>query len=72
MKFSRLPDARWTDDLPVEVFSQTEKTIELGVEKESIIPHIIKNAVSRGGEIISCQIHEESLTDLFERLTNQG
>ena len=70
LDFSAMPENGWETDIPVKIIDQNENKIELIIKEESIIPEVVRAAVIGGGDILSCRQNEESLLEIFTRLTD--
>jgi len=49
--------------------TENENIVEINLDKESLIPEIIKKAVENDGKILWCKEEKESLFEIFKRLT---
>lgn len=72
IEFVKMPKKDWLKNLPVNILNQTDTYIELAINQLNIIPEIIKSAVKNGGTIIECKKSEESLFEIFTRLTENN
>lgn len=70
MEFLKMPRKKWEKNIPVKILSEGNNRILLGMADENILPNVIKAAISAGGEIIECRKDEESLYEIFSRLTH--
>lgn len=67
--FKKLPEKGWEKNLSVKIHKQTDSVIEITFKNNRSIPGIIKAAIEKKGEIIECRRTEESLFEIFSRLT---
>ncbi len=67
--FLKLPEKGWEKILNAEILEHSDNCIELRIPNENSIPEAINAAVSGGGKILSCCRNEESLLEIFSRLT---
>ena len=71
MEFSRLPRQGWAEGLPLVLELQDNGRLVIRVQDESAISKIVSASISGGGRIRNFRIHEESLADVFTRLTSE-
>jgi ABC-2 type transport system ATP-binding protein len=69
LTFAQAPRAGWTGDLPIDIMTEQAATVEMRLDTESAIPDVVNAAVSHGGRVLRCCTHEESLPDMFARMT---
>ncbi|MBP7735427.1 MAG: ABC transporter ATP-binding protein [Spirochaetes bacterium] len=72
MDFSRMPQKSWAAKIPVTIISTTRGSIECRVATKTSISDAIEAAVAAGGRITRCVEREESIVDIFSRLTGGG
>ena len=72
INFLKLPGKGWLKNMPVNILKQAGKNMEITINELAIIPEIVKSAVMNGGEIIECKKCEESLFEIFTRLTEKN
>ena len=69
LDFAQLPRTGWESGLPLILLEKEKNRIEIEVRDIKVIPDIVKTVVSSGGKLLSCRHHEESLSDIFTRLS---
>ncbi len=67
--FDRLPAAGWDRDVPVTVRGCDSGTMELEVREPGAIPDVVKAVVAAGGRLLGVERCEDSLAEVFARLT---
>ncbi|MBN1291292.1 MAG: ABC transporter ATP-binding protein [Candidatus Latescibacteria bacterium] len=72
LEFDQLPRRDWEKSLPILGLKYENKRIELEVSEKNTIPDIVHSVVTAGGRLLSCRHHEESLNDIFTRLSGGG
>lgn len=70
IKFLKMPKKKWEKNIPIKILNEEDNRILLSMANENILPETIKAAIASGGEIIECRKDEESLYDIFSRLTH--
>ena len=69
LEFARPPAPAWHEVLQATVRSESDEAVEIEARDTGAIPAIVEAAVTAGGRITSCRREEESLSELFSRLT---
>jgi ABC-2 type transport system ATP-binding protein len=69
IKCTRIPDIRWTDHLSLISFEQEDNRILCKVQDESEIPMILRSIIEHSGEVLNCNVRQDSLFDIIVRLT---
>ncbi len=69
IKFLKMPGAEWEKIERVEILHRGASEIRVSIPDERAVSWIVKAAVSAGGEIIEVRRNEESLQEIFSRLT---
>jgi ABC-2 type transport system ATP-binding protein len=72
MEFSKMPAKGWDRGLDVRIFRISSSRIEIEMDNQKKISHVIKAAIKNGGEITGYRKKEESLFEIFSRLTGDG
>jgi ABC-2 type transport system ATP-binding protein len=72
LELARLPKKSWKNGLPIELLSEDKHKIELKIFHDKIMPAVIESIVAKGGKLLSCKRYEESLPDIFARITGGG
>lgn len=70
IEFLRFPKKGWIKGLPVKAVFEHDKKIEFILQERKIIPEIIEAAVLNAGKVARCMEYEESLLEIFTRLTS--
>ena len=71
INFFKKPEKKWLKEIQAELVNSKNNNFELSLKKESDIPSIIYSAINYGGKILECIKSEESLLEIFTRLTKQ-
>jgi ABC-2 type transport system ATP-binding protein len=69
LKFLKMPKAGWEKKVNANIFKSGDLEIQAGIPDESAVNRIVQAAISAGGEIIEVRRDEESLQEIFTRLT---
>jgi len=69
VKLASLPDITWKDQASFISLKEDKKTFNLEIENEMEIPKIVQTIIKHGGQLLSCEVQEESLLSIFYRLT---
>jgi ABC-type multidrug transport system ATPase subunit len=69
IKFLKLPGVRWRKKNHANILSSGNTEVRFSISDESAINRIVKDAIDAGGEISEVRKDEESLQDIFARLT---
>jgi ABC-2 type transport system ATP-binding protein len=69
LEFTSMPNEGWDKDLRVTQLLKENNRIELNICEKNEIPDIICHVVSSGGKLISCRLQEESISEVYTRLS---
>jgi ABC-type multidrug transport system ATPase subunit len=69
LKFLEMPGAEWEKKNRDKILNLGDSEIRIGISGESEINRIVKDAIVEGGKIIEVRRDEESLQEIFARLT---
>lgn len=69
MEFARMPGKNWHRDIPITITGTAGKSIECSAKNRGIIPDAVAAAVAAGGRMTGCAERDESIVDIFSRLT---
>jgi len=69
LRFASLPKEGWDKDLPLTHIINNNNRIEMNIREKSEIPDIIDRVVAAGGKLLSCSHEEESISEIYTRLS---
>ncbi len=69
IKFLKMPEEGWEKKIPGMIVERGDFEISVNIPDESAINRIVRAAISAGGEIVEVRRDEESLQEIFTRLT---
>ncbi len=69
IKFLKMPGAEWEKKNRAKILRRGDGEIQMAIPDESAVNRIIQTAISAGGKIIEVRRDEESLQEIFARLT---
>jgi ABC-2 type transport system ATP-binding protein len=72
MKFSRMPGTNWARRLPITIIRQDRGRIECVARNKKGISAAIDAAVHHGGKVTGCEERDESIVEIFSRLSQGG
>jgi ABC-2 type transport system ATP-binding protein len=72
LEFAQFPQPGWDKGLPLLRLGQADNTMEAEVQEQALIPDVLEAAISAGARLLSCRHHEESLSEMFQRLSGGG
>lgn len=72
IEFSRMPGSNWAKRLPITIIRQDHGTIECMARNKKGISAAIDAAVRHGGRVTGCEERDESIIEIFSRLSQGG
>ena len=72
LEFDRIPGPDWLQELRVSDTKEMDDKAEITIEDLSDVPDIVKAAVQFGGRVAKCIHEEETLEEIFSKLTGTG
>ncbi len=72
MEFSRMPGKNWARRVPVTITREERGRIECAARNKKGISAAINAAVTHGGKITGCAETDESIVEIFSRLSQEG
>ena len=72
LEFETTPEPDWLQGLGVMDVKETDNRTELTIRDLSAVPDIVNAAVRGGGRLAKCSREEESLEEIFAKLTGMG
>ena len=72
LEFARIPRSDWLQGLRIPDVKEMDKKVELTIRDLSDVPDIVNAAVQGGGRVTKCSHEEESLEEIFTKLTGAG
>ena len=71
IEFERLPRHGWDKGLHLIHAREYGRQLEFSVQDSSVVPDVVTAFISGGGRIINCHTREESLAEVFSRITSE-